>query len=554
MKKIYTLLAAACVGVSAMAVNPAMVQLKKDVSISPEKIQALSARQIDATMLKDNGVDRVIKITDAEGNQWSELITLVGTLQDALGLNLTFEDFPFYTVLLSNQAMYQGANTQVSLYLNWPAKASMDRDLYKEREDGQGLIFDVEAAKAKYGETALDPMTFDEMKELMGETPFYAYPGLYYNPTIIGREAFGGSMGEQIYASNTVNGNAAYPVSATDNGESMDIVNATSWMWQSFDDATSDVETDLQYKYSSTNTGSMTGAIGVQLTGAAIVLGFSDIVWDNIGQVHIFNAGRQEYGDDWTWNLQESFDGALNMYYLAMCDNTMAYIATETATGKEVTSYTDTELPVYHGTRVITGGTDFVVEEDYHFNWVAGAIWAPENADKPYGTWTMAMPKDDGSNFVQTAAPYNLFYRDSSACGDQMGFYIMYEGYLFPATPEKTILGIGDKDYGLNFRFATATTFNHSFIGTYTDPIYYHAIPNEWTKYENLDVKVPGMTNNAIDADPSSVESVESDAPVVSATYYNFQGQRLSSEPESGMYIIRAVKADGTVKATKVAK
>lgn len=64
---------------------------------------------------------------------------------------------------------------------------------------------------------------------------------------------------------------------------------------------------------------------------------------------------------------------------------------------------------------------------------------------------------------------------------------------------------------------------------------------------------VPG----AYDANASSgIEDViaESNAEVIAVEYYNIQGQKLSVEPENGLYIQKAIKADGTVKASKLVK
>ena len=69
---------------------------------------------------------------------------------------------------------------------------------------------------------------------------------------------------------------------------------------------------------------------------------------------------------------------------------------------------------------------------------------------------------------------------------------------------------------------------------------------------------LPAVGNQEFNAleqgNSSSIDSTVSDAPVVSTSYYNFQGQRLASEPQEGLYIVRSVKADGTVVAKKVAK
>ncbi len=49
----------------------------------------------------------------------------------------------------------------------------------------------------------------------------------------------------------------------------------------------------------------------------------------------------------------------------------------------------------------------------------------------------------------------------------------------------------------------------------------------------------------------SAIESVESNAEVVAVEYFNLQGQQISVAPDAGAYIVKEIKADGTV-ATRV--
>lgn len=53
----------------------------------------------------------------------------------------------------------------------------------------------------------------------------------------------------------------------------------------------------------------------------------------------------------------------------------------------------------------------------------------------------------------------------------------------------------------------------------------------------------------------TSVKIIEkSDSPVVRSDYYNIQGAKLSREPQTGVYIRRDLKADGTVESTKMVR
>lgn len=551
MKKIYTLLAACVLGATAYAAAP----VQQPLHIVGMADNAMAAQKLDLRKyeLKNNGVDRAMKIKDAQGNEWSSLLGIQGpwvelyTLTDNAGNQVTLDDFPYYELLVALQEPKEGGDF-VQLAVSWPGYGVLDDDCIV---DG---AFSADAARAKYGDKALTPMSYDDFKAAWGDQPLWTVPGMYQFPCIWGDEAM---SGVQFYNSNTINGSPAYPVSAQYvEGSGWNYTNATTFDWTSFDEATGDVAYDLSYKYSNTQGGAYSGAKGFQMSGSAVVLGFSDIVFDTIGQVHIFNAGRQQDGDEYTWAYELSMESPLNYYYLAMCDDTMAYRAFD-QDGKEVTNYTDTDLPVGIGNYY--GAPSYNVAEggDYHLTFFAGALWAKENSENPYGFWTMAQPTINAAGNAYEARPVanNLvFHWNQAEWGSRDGFYCMYEGYRQPAMPGLTVLGIGDEKYGLNFKVATALTYGHYYIASYTGNIMYHGTPGKWMEFTELPAAVKGGDYNAIGSNPNSVNGVESDAPVVSATYYNFQGQRLSSEPESGLYIIRAVKADGTVKATKVAK
>ncbi len=51
-------------------------------------------------------------------------------------------------------------------------------------------------------------------------------------------------------------------------------------------------------------------------------------------------------------------------------------------------------------------------------------------------------------------------------------------------------------------------------------------------------------------AETTGIVDVESAAEVIATEYYNMQGQKLSKAPETGAYIVKAIKADGNVNAT----
>ncbi|MBQ9073112.1 MAG: hypothetical protein IJY30_01410, partial [Muribaculaceae bacterium] len=48
--------------------------------------------------------------------------------------------------------------------------------------------------------------------------------------------------------------------------------------------------------------------------------------------------------------------------------------------------------------------------------------------------------------------------------------------------------------------------------------------------------------------------AADSDAEVVATEYFNIQGQKLNAVPETGIFVKKNIKADGSVKAVKVVK
>ena len=58
------------------------------------------------------------------------------------------------------------------------------------------------------------------------------------------------------------------------------------------------------------------------------------------------------------------------------------------------------------------------------------------------------------------------------------------------------------------------------------------------------------------DASTLAVEEIAADgnAPVIGREYYNFQGIRLNEAPQKGLYMVREMKADGTVSVKKIAR
>lgn len=93
--------------------------------------------------------------------------------------------------------------------------------------------------------------------------------------------------------------------------------------------------------------------------------------------------------------------------------------------------------------------------------------------------------------------------------------------------------------------------------GIQTVTVKVNALPAGVTgRSSDLLVKIPGAEQviKITQGEVSGIDSVVSDAAVVSSTYFDLMGRELNAEPETGMFIRQDVKADGTKVATKVVK
>jgi len=567
MKKIYTLLAAACISTAAFAGFDPTVRYEAK-RLQNVDLKELIAKQGNFEFTSTpKGMQKILNMNDQ--SEWATMISIMGKVTDLYtfkdentGLELTFEQFPYYDMIVSMQPVEQNAKGIYIMEVLWPAYGALDEDLY---DKATGSV-DVEKCKAKYKENALQPYSQEDFVKANGNSGLlFTMPGFYVRPCIVGPEAFynaqtGQFMGQAI---TNADGKECYLKSAEiiqdPDGNKVDFAGATTIDWKAFDKDSSQISLQFDGKFSSVVGGPQTSTQQADLEGEAVILGFNDILWDTIGEVHIFNGGPQKFGDEWTWNYENAFEGTLNFYYLAMCDETVTYNAI-TEDGEYLYNYEEDSLPANESSSgsIMYGAPSYPLVADTHYIYLAGALWAPENS-QPYGKWEMKMPEmetvDNRQKYKQIPEAYNLVVYTNEMDGTQDGFHGSYEGYTQPGVPESCFIGIGDKTNGLNFLFGSSMNYGHYIYGTFKGDIMLHNTPNKWRS----DItKLPAVANEDADyvGEWSGVESVmeESNAPVVSRSFYNFQGQRLSSEPENGMYIIRSVKADGTVKAEKVAK
>lgn len=560
MKRFYTLLAGAMVASGAFALTPSQHQLKNvDLSaLTPQKLE-----KINPQVIESSAPSGMMKVVDATGKEWSCLIAVTGDFTAPLELD-SFDEYPYYWMNIAVQPHDESGNF-MQFVVAWPSRAAALAETYENiyKQGTDGLILNEEEVLQHFSsmEEARAMASFDEVAAMPifqdGKIQLDMLPGCYYMPCIITSRLTGVMI--------TWNGDDYCPMSALYNSETQqwDYSNVTSIVWESFDAETSDIAMDFDVPYTTyTQEGQIiypgttrVSIASAQLSGTAVVLGFGDIMYPSMNEIHIFNAGRQEYGiGQYTWSYNTSFD-PLNYYFICFCDPTMSYMVQDNS-GNKLQNFTDTTLPIYQSE---TGAPGWAVSEDYHFTYMKAALWAPENSENPYGLWKMGesdytMDEDRNVTYMSPAKAYNLVEPLNCAAGVNDGFSGRYEGYVISATAGQSWLGVGDKDYGLNFKFSSTLTNGYYFMGSYKGDIIYHGTPGQWLSNMTYLPAVGTGEYNALDQNSDAVKTVVSDSPVVSSTYYNFQGQRLASEPQHGLYIVRSVKADGTVVSKKVAK
>lgn len=554
MKKFFTLLAAAAVCLSASALQKVPVRLApmQPVAVNNAAVQqAVKSGQVQTLTLPNTTMQ---KMQGTDNNEWASLASLNGPVVEQLSFGNgqpTFEELPYYFGYLTIQGTDTGnQNKFVQGYLIWPAKCALDYSVWKKNDKNQATEVDPALAEAKYGADWDKAMTYEEYTTASGNTILPFVDNLYYGFASLISDALGGTMtwGQK---------DVKYLVKNCTVGNDIQL-DGSYVDWKSFDPETNDCEFDWTIVYLNSETGAQAGTANVSVSGEPTILGFSDLSWDTIGQAHIFNGGVQNQGGEWTWAWGDAYgeNTRLNYYYLCFCDQTMTYQGQNSQTGEEVFGYEDDTLP--------EGGQPLgAIADPYEFTFAAGAIWAPADKEKGYyGLWTMPMYDlvNEGTqadpDFVYkgpACEPYKLVAYINAGPGGQDGFHMVWKGYSQGPEPEKTFLGIGDKEKGLNFSLQTGMTNGHTIVGSFTDDIYYHGTPEAWTKDITMIPAKADIEADAVAAGATAVKSVVSDAPVVSQSFYNLQGQRID-QPQHGIYIVRSVKADGTVSASKVAK
>lgn len=560
MKKIFTLLVGACVAASAMAFPvKQVVRTNNDVldpSLAAQKYFQGNMKAITANDAPD-GMFRAME--SGTGQSWVMMFRLLGGAAETFGLSqgenqpvMTINEFPFYVVLFATQNTQTG-NDFLPSYVLWPTVSAYDNDVWN---DG---VFDEAKAKAKYGtlEAALAPEPINETINREGRIPVLA--GFYGMTSILQSDVIGATItwnGREGYASK--------PCSVSNSGVSFD---GSYVNWKAYDPDYNEAAIDFNWILGTSNgqgvvSGATVNAI-YSLTGNPVVLGFTDLVL-NFDEVHAFNCGLVDIDSEYGVAYFDEFE-PVKRYYLAWVDETMSFMGQ--SNGQDVFAW----MPTFNGKEVLEDGLLQNIEpiarstNEYQFNFLKAALFVPANSNGFDGMYSMPEAKyttkvvggkEVIDEWKSVPTPYELVpgYLEAAAC-DQDGFYCCWNGYSVYPMENLALIGVGDENYGFNFKFSADGWNGHTIMGYSTQPLILHDDANNWNNMSQIPA-TSTSNYNVLDRafGSASVEEVITNAPVVSTQYFNLQGQRLNAAPQKGIFIQREIKADGTVKTVKIAK
>ncbi len=572
MKKIYALFAAALVAGTAFAAHPGLRSGNVSVKAAPfasEKVAAvhdqLAKGEIGQTMTlapakaqNNSGTTWTVKI-NVNASRWCDL------LQYSDGTKPTFEELPMYWVTFYT---YDDATSVSRVYFDYcmPAKAVFEHYDDDEYWTSEG-DFNWDLATETYGslEAAEEMVDATEFTEYSSENNLAAYLFPYgYIPS------FCGLFNMNLFSSNphycTYKGTSSLylrPGTYNSSTSSITTTNAAYISWQAYDEETNEIEATFYAPLGTVVTssgtpsfGTLKGTLSETIEGDAAVFGFSQKPLE-IGEVHLFNLGEAnedlyigsyESAEYTLGDLYEDYEPA-NMYYVAFCSPTLTYNIEETTLPKtpSATSETTSDTYYYYSQHLTLAPTSDP-ENTYPEGLAKEEWWTYDSA----GFMTNTLKPN-----VSFPAYYATSCADSAIAASLLGGvgalygWTMVAYYGSDSTPYPTY-GFGDANYGFNASFQT--NLGQLVWFTYKGDIQYHYDADDYRVAKTISA-VGSADANAI-SDYVGVKTVAtaSDAEVVATQYYNFQGIRLNGAPEKGIYIVRNLKADGTVETLKVAK
>lgn len=557
MKKIFTFLMATMVAAVGFAVPAQKVNLAENAKVQMAQknlYESIKSGKIGNDVVTCSSVDK-------NGETWDVYFQNV---MEAPGLfvgDYTMETFPAHVVVCGV------VNNDQSQYYNiailWPAYAA---EFLSASADG--MSYDIDAAKAKYGDNWNKIVSFSDIYDVCSNNEALTQECIDGDKVVFNQWAngFGYLFPAFIQTSywldmpSTYNGDETYYTLA---GTSLSISNYDADT-QSCDVHfkgsigkiivlnDNDPQTDEEYVSASSKK-----AFDIDTTGEITQLGFESVTYnlsEKIGEVHVFNSGISNYDSQWGQCYYDEYED-VTRYWLVFTTNEFSYVIEDNGN----------ILPAnncYDATTLPTGGPGVYTTDTMPSNFVffQGALFAPADAEKPYGLWTAEDWVIEYNDNYKTElpsnvpAPYTMFagrYTGNQA-SVQDGIQLLYSNFFrIPNTKIKdgTKFGIGDKEKGFNI---IMNDINGDVWGfTYKGDIYFHNDPTDYTKVE----MIPAVADGNYDAgDLAGVESVVVDnnklaVKVVGnsivapegAKVFNLNGVQVNAENlANGVYIVVA--------------
>ncbi len=569
MKKIYALCAASLVAATAFASPKSLHNGEVAVKAAPfasEKVATVH-NQIAEGLLGQDYTFAPSKAQSSAGADWTVRINVnadrwCDVLAYSDGSKPSFEDVPFYWVTFYT---YDDASSVSRVFYDicMPAQAYFDH-----ADDDNWWIddenFDWDRAAEEYGsleaaQAIVDVEQFTsylaDNNEVLYLYPYGYIPGYYglFNMTL-----FSTSNPSYCTYKGTTN---LYLRPMTVSGNSYVTSGAAYLGWTGYDADTMDIEAELYAPLGTVGDsgtfGTLKGTISETIEGSAAVFGFTPAVLD-LGEVHIFNLGAADEdayigtynNSDYTFgDLFENFEPA-NLYEYAFCSKTTTFGTIE-----------ETTLP----TKAFA--TEETTQDTYYY--FLAKVLLDSNSD-PENVYPEGIAVDefwsyDNSGFLTTTIKPGVAFSGyrTSKCADSTiasallgssGVLYAWGAYPYPGDGESIpypTYAAGDKTVGFNGKFQTSlgSTVTYS----YTGDIQYHYDADDYRVVKTI--PAIGNADANVIGDTNSVKTVlGSNADVVSTQYFNLQGIRLNGAPEKGIYIVRNLKADGSIETVKVAK
>lgn len=557
-------MAAALVAGTAMAVSPKQISTMS-VNTVPNMAQKVEQARLNITnalegrqLASSSGIDWTVRV-NVNPYRWNDLLIF-----GEEGIKYSFEELPYYWVTF----YVYNSDEKTAIYFDavWPAQAYLDHGDDDDWFVGSGddEMFDWDRAVEEYGtlEAAEEPASLESMIDVMNadeneKEPLYQFP---YGSL----PAYYGLFNMQLMGQNssTYHGTGNYwlkPGTRQSDGR-INMSGAAYLLLNAYDAETMEIDMTMHAPMGPATSSydvTVKATVDDTLNEGAAVFGFSPISLTP-SEVHYFNLGAMsadyELGDGYTMgDLYEDFVPA-NLYFVAYCTAPLTFEGT----------YTASSLP----SKLATTGEDPSTDQ---YNYFTSYFTLEPNADPentvPQGIATYTWYEFDGSGFLTNEIGPGMlwpsgYYSPKAPDSQTVVDYLGGDGaiYGWRSMPEPTFddngeltgliakIGLGDKNNGFNSLYKSSLG---SVVSVkYTGNVKYHYDSADYTKVK----EVPAV--GTADANTLGVKAIAgvSNAAVVGVEYYNFQGARLATAPQKGLYIVRELKADGTVSVKKVAK